>query len=208
MLQFTAYKKHYNGRLVLQIDELTLPAGLYWLKGGNGSGKSTLLKSVAGIIPFEGDIRIAGVANNARQAMEYRRLVNYGEAEPAYPEFLAGDDLLQFYREAKNGEREQMNAMMERLGVQRFAGGKMGTYSSGMLKKLSLVLAFTGRPQLILLDEPLVTLDKEAVSIVNDLIREHLAKGISILFTSHQDFNGETNLPVQTLQLDNGTTHV
>jgi ABC-2 type transport system ATP-binding protein len=204
MLQVSAYKKSYEGRLILQVDALSLPPGLYWLKGANGCGKSTFLKSIAGIIPFEGRIQVEGVPNDTAHAMQYRRLVNYGEAEPQYPGFLRGVDFLEFYRQTKQADKSQVTALLQRLDAQHFMEGKTSSYSSGMLKKLSLVLAFTGNPRLLLLDEPLVTLDVAAVATVNALIREQLERGVSVLFTSHQEFAGSPDLPVQVLQLAGG----
>ncbi|RYZ26650.1 MAG: ATP-binding cassette domain-containing protein [Sphingobacteriales bacterium] len=172
MIEFQQFSKEYNGDLVVSAD-LKLEQGLYWLKAGNGTGKTTLLQSMGGLIPFDGNIRVNGlsVKNNSR---EYRKTVNYAEAEPLYPEFLTGRDLIRFYLETKTGDPAAADIVSHTLGVDAFAGKKLGTYSSGMAKKLSLLLAFIGNPSLILLDEPLITLDKESVTLLYDLIRKHL----------------------------------
>jgi len=63
----------------------------------------------------------------------------------------------------------------------------VGSYSSGMLKKLSLVLAFLGQPRLILLDEPLNTIDVESLEILYRWINEkYQNEKISFLLSSHQ----------------------
>ena len=72
-----------------------------------------------------------------------------------------------------------------------------GTYSSGMLKKLSLALAFLGEPKVIMLDEPLITIDDRAVECMYDLIRQYHAQGVTFLLSSHQDFEAGA-LPVQS----------
>lgn len=56
MLTFNKFIKKYQETKVLDIHEMSLNQGIYWLKGANGSGKSTLLKSLAGILHFEGDV--------------------------------------------------------------------------------------------------------------------------------------------------------
>ncbi|HTE24545.1 ATP-binding cassette domain-containing protein, partial [Flavitalea sp.] len=61
MLIFQNFKKAYNRETVIGIENLFLDSGVYWIKGENGTGKSTLLKSIAGLIPFEGQISLAGV---------------------------------------------------------------------------------------------------------------------------------------------------
>jgi ABC-2 type transport system ATP-binding protein len=63
----------------------------------------------------------------------------------------------------------------------------IGSYSSGTIKKLSLVLAFIGNPPLILLDEPFATLDAEAAILLGELISEYQQDlGVSFIFSSHQ----------------------
>jgi ABC-2 type transport system ATP-binding protein len=81
-----------------------------------------------------------------------------------------------------------------------------GAYSSGMLKKLSLILAFAGNPKWILLDEPLITLDAEAVQVILQLIEQTYKSGVSFLLTSHQDVAFPNhNLPLQTLYIKDKT---
>jgi ABC-2 type transport system ATP-binding protein len=79
-------------------------------------------------------------------------------------------------------------AVVGHFGIQNYLDYAVGTYSSGMTKKLSLVQAFIGNPKLILLDEPLITLDNEALAPLSSLIRDRMKKGVSFLFTSHQPF--------------------
>lgn len=186
MITFSQYQKRYNDELIIKAD-LDLSHDIYWLKGENGSGKTTLIKSVAGLIPFSGSITVNGVAIH-KDRIKYRQLVNYAEAEPLYPAFLTGSDLLRFYTTTKGKTGLQADALIKALGVNTFIHNKVGTYSSGMAKKLSLVLAFTGAPSLILLDEPLITLDQQAVSVLPHTIEEAYKSGISFLITSHQQF--------------------
>jgi ABC-2 type transport system ATP-binding protein len=61
-----------------------------------------------------------------------------------------------------------------------------------MLKKISLLSAFLGKPSLIMLDEPLITIDDHSVQIVYELVKEYAEKlGVSFLLSSHQDFRFE-----------------
>ena len=72
-----------------------------------------------------------------------------------------------------------------------------------MIKKLSLVLAFMGNPRLILLDEPLITLDKDAAGSILDLIKEYALSGVSVIITSHQEFTGNAGKNFKKLLLTN-----
>lgn len=196
MLHLSDYRKHYDSLQVLHIPELALERGVYWLKGANGAGKTTLLKSIAGLIPFEGRIQAAG-RDIRKQRRDYLQVVNWAEAEPLYPAFLTGNDLVDFYLRCKGGTLQATKAIAEALGATTFLHRKVSTYSSGMTKKLSLVLAFAGRPSLILLDEPFITLDAEAVGALQRLIKEAYAAGVSFCISAH----GEAALPYCTATL-------
>src|SRR5688500_10414604 len=144
------------------------------------------MKVMAGLIPFKGEIVLNGNVSSRQHPVQFRRLINYAEAEPLYPSFLTGRDLLELYLDTKGGDREQIRAISEKLGIDVFVNNPVSSYSSGMLKKLSLLLAFTGNPVLILLDEPLITIDVQALRVLYDLIRSYSAKGVTFCITSHQ----------------------
>jgi len=188
MLRIRNYSKSYNTRLVLQVAEMELNAGVHWLKGENGSGKTTLLKSVAGLITFDGTIAVQGTSIK-RQPINYRQLVSYSQAEPLYPAFLTGNELIKFYEQTRQAEPEQILYLADTFGVSSFCDQKVGAYSSGMAKKLSLLLAFTGKPKLILLDEPFITLDQKSLQVLTDVILNYSQQGTSFIISSHQPFD-------------------
>lgn len=179
-------KKSYQDTPVLDIASLQLVPGIYWLQGENGAGKTTCMKVMAGLIPFKGEIVLNGNVSSKAHPVQFRRLINYAEAEPLYPSFLTGRDLLELYLNTKGGDREQIKTISEQLGIDVFVNNPVSSYSSGMLKKLSLLLAFTGNPVLILLDEPLITIDVQALRVLYELIRTYSAKGVTFCITSHQ----------------------
>ncbi|GHM98743.1 hypothetical protein WSM22_02330 [Cytophagales bacterium WSM2-2] len=204
MLKFLSVKKKYGGHTVLEIPELEIANGLYWLRGANGSGKSTLLKIAGGFLPFEGEVEIDGI-NLKKQPVDYRKMVSYAEAEPLYPSFISGFDLVNFYLKARKAGKEQADQLIETLGVGSYYKNDVGTYSSGMLKKLSLVLAFIGNTKYIFLDEPLVTIDQTSLGILNNLIADRLASGTNFIFTSHQSME-QSHLPAaKEILVENGT---
>lgn len=200
MLTIHKYEKHYNETLILRIDNLELNQGIYWIKGENGSGKSTLFKSIAGLIPFKGNIRFDDL-DCVANPVSYRRLINYAEAEPFYPDFLTAKDLIRFVGQTKDASAENMTRITKHFGVDNFYEKACGTFSSGMLKKLSLTMAFLGDPKLIILDEPLITLDEQTRIKLSEIIKTYLDKGVIFLISSHQLI--ENNLVVsQSFQIN------
>jgi ABC-2 type transport system ATP-binding protein len=122
---------------------------------------------------------------------EFLKSVNYAEAEPLYPPFLTAKDLVELYGATKKADIDAAKQQLEELHILDAYLQPVGTYSSGMVKKLSLVLAFMGNPDWILLDEPLITIDVAAVELVCKWINDwHARKGISFLISSHQSFAG------------------
>lgn len=206
MIELVQIEKYYNQTLVVQVPAFVFDHQIYWIKGINGSGKTTLMKLIAGLLPFNGDVVIDREVSIRKNRTAYLRQVSYAEAEPQYPSFLTGLDLLAFYRKTKGGSEEQSENLMDRLRVRHYIGNPVGTYSSGMLKKISLLLAFTGHPKLILLDEPLVTIDDLTIPVINQLIREyHEQDGATFLLTSHQPFETEAFSQTHRLLMDQKT---
>jgi ABC-2 type transport system ATP-binding protein len=207
MLQFRKVEKYYGAHLASTVPDLDLQKGMYWIQGENGSGKTTFLKMLAGLHPFKGEIFLApgerGLSESISEGRssekplsilkdrnEFLKRVNYAEAEPLYPPFLTAKDLVELYGATKQADIDAAKQQLDELHILDAYLQPVGTYSSGMVKKLSLVLAFMGNPDWILLDEPLITIDVAAVELVCKWINDwHAKKGISFLISSHQSFS-------------------
>jgi ABC-2 type transport system ATP-binding protein len=126
--------------------------------------------------------------NLSTDPVKFRKHVNYSEAEPLFPSFLTANDLIRFVGKAKNSTDSQQEQVLHTLGVDTFLHQSCGTFSSGMLKKLSLAMAFLGEPNVLILDEPLISLDEYARSQLLEMIELLLAKDVIILVSSHQHF--------------------
>lgn len=206
MLQFTSFSKKYGHVKILNIGDYTLPKGLVWLKGVNGAGKSTLLSCAAGILPFSGDISLLEDKQSLRKnSLGYRRTVNFSEADPIFPTFLTGKEIIDFFRAAKAGTDKQTSNLIDIFRAQTFIHQSTSTYSSGMNKKLSLILAFIGSPSVILLDEPFITLDQSAQQVLSALIAEKRREDCNILVSSHQMLTQSAILPFTEILLKDKT---
>jgi len=204
MLRLTDFKKAYGSRVILQIQSLNIPSGSYWIKGNNGSGKTTLMKIVAGINPFEGFVQLNSI-DLVANPMAYRKQVSFAEAEPLFPGFITGWDLVRFVQTTRKETDAGIQSLLEYFGIANFLPYAIGTYSSGMTKKLSLLLAFIGDSKLILLDEPLITLEDVFLPSLFSLIKDRQASGTSFLLSSHQPFQQEQFKPDGKILVENQT---
>lgn len=189
MLTIRNFHKAYNGHTILRLDDFTIDSGTHWIRGHNGSGKSTFLKALAGILSFEGDVTLQADISIRKNPTAYRSAVNFAEAEPLFPDFLTGAELIQLFKSAKKAPARQEEQYVESMGMTGYLPDRISTYSSGMLKKLALVLAFLGRPACLLLDEPLTALDADSLPVLYAWIADlHRREGTLFLLSSHQAF--------------------
>lgn len=204
MLHITNLKKAYGTRVILDIPSLILPEGAHWIKGNNGSGKTTLLKIIAGINPFEGNVVLHEI-DLLQKPVEYRQQVSFAEAEPLFPGFLTGWDLIRFVQKTRNEKDDVINGLVDYFGIVNFLPYAVATYSSGMVKKISLLLPFIGSARLILLDEPLITLEDSFLPKLFSLIKERQTHGVSFLLSSHQPFQENQFIPTFKILIEDQT---
>jgi ABC-2 type transport system ATP-binding protein len=187
-LSLSNIHKQYGSHLVLQFDEWKIGTGIYWLKGGNGTGKTTLFRIISGQTPFVGAVLLDGI-DLKRDPIKFRSLISYAEAEPQYPLFVTGRELIEFYLEVRNGTPEEAEKLTYLFEMVDFLDQKIGGYSSGMLKKLSLICAFLGNVKVYILDEPLITIDQASANKLYELITDRVKSGASFLISSHQEID-------------------
>lgn len=202
MLSLTNINKKYGANEVLNFREWKVDNGIYWLKGGNGTGKSTLFRIISGQIPFQGEVQLNGISLRD-EAIKFRSKISFAEAEPQFPLFIKGKELIEFYVETRGGERNQAEELADCFEMTTFLDNIIGSYSSGMLKKLSLICAFIGDVDLYVLDEPLITIDFGSADKLYQLIRDKASKGKSFLLSSHQEINRDHLKLDQVFQIIN-----
>lgn len=190
VLSLDSLEQRYGQHEVLQIPAWNIDYGIYWIHGENGAGKSTLFRTLAGMLPYSGRIVLDGKYDLKQQPTDYLLRLSLGEAEPLYPSFLTPADLISFVAEARKSPAGQAEMLIDALGI-NYLKNPFGSCSSGMVKKVSLALSFLGNSSLIILDEPLITIDKEARAALFELIKTYHASGVTFMLSSHQAFQQE-----------------
>lgn len=200
-------EKAYDAHTVLKFDTLTIPRGIYWLKGGNGIGKTTFFRVLTGQTPFKGQVVLDDISLRDHPTI-FRSKISYAEAEPQYPPFVTGRELLRFYQEVRKSSAEQIEELAQLFDLTAYLDQKVGGYSSGMLKKLSLICAFIGDVDLYILDEPLITIDTQSAEKLYQLINQKAQIGKSFLLSSHQEIDRDQITLDGVLEINNKQVRV
>jgi len=187
-LEVNDLRRAYGERVAL--DGLTLrvePGRMFGFLGPNGAGKTTTMRIVLGIDrPDAGEVRWGGhaVAEETRLAFGYMP-----EQRGLYPKMRVGDQLV--YLAALHGlddaeARSSADDWLARLGVADRAGERLDRLSHGNQQRVQLAAAMVHNPALLVLDEPFSGLDPIGVQAMTDVLRERVAAGACVVFSSHQ----------------------
>ena len=158
------------------------------LWGPNGAGKTTVLHCLLGLLPFEGEVRIAGhdVRTQGRSA---RRLMGFVPQALNFHDDMSVEETLLFYARLKQvpgRAAEVAAATLDRLALAEHAHKLVRELSGGMKQRLALAVALLSDPPLIVLDEPTANLDAQAREALLALLTELKAMGKTLVFSSHR----------------------
>lgn len=178
--------KRYGELLAVNSVSLSLSGGeVYSLVGANGAGKSTLLRIIVGITePDEGRVLICG-EDLATRIPTTRRNLGYLPEELILYDRLTAREYLELVAGLKEVDPSRIAEEVEFFELSRFQHKLIGGYSLGMRKKVGLAAAMLGKPQVVVLDEPLNGLDVEMMRKLRHRIHEERNSGRAMLVASH-----------------------
>lgn len=185
-------KTKADGQALLDIDDFVVPAvGCLLLSGRNGSGKTTLLKIVAGLEPPDGaDVQFGDVTLPWQMARHrYRRDVIYLHQQPYLFDCSVADNVgygLRSAGMARAAVAARVAQGLETAALAHLASRNARELSGGEKQRVALTRALVLAPRLLLLDEPLASLDEDARERTLVFIHELKSHGIAVLLTSHE----------------------
>ena len=184
----------FAGRKILDEVSFEVREGEFTgLIGSNGVGKTTLLRTILGLQrPDAGAIRVAGVPLSPRsRSLGYvpQRIVIDPDIPMRARDFVAlGLDAHRYGFARRSPQQLQLvEEILHDVDAERFADHRVGSLSGGEQQRVFIAHALVGRPQLLLLDEPLANLDpksvQEIVALLHRVAREH---HVAILLSAHE----------------------
>lgn len=174
--------KRYKLKTVLQGLSVTISEGkIIGLVGDNGSGKTTLLKMIAGLrYPSKGTITIEG----QKVGIETKKTVSFMPDSPVFDEWMTIKDAVVFYRDFYSDFdfHQAMDLIAEfKMPLEEH----IVALSKGGVEKLQLILTFSRKAKLYILDEPLGGIDLVSRKHVLDLILKFYREDCTILISTH-----------------------
>ncbi len=188
MLELNGITKSFGGRRVLDDVSFTVPAGtLTGFVGGNGAGKTTTMRIALGVLSSDGG---SVHLNGSPVTTAERRTFGYmPEERGLYPKMKVLDHIVYLARLhgfSKADAQQRSTALLEELGLGERLGDNVETLSLGNQQRAQIAAALVHDPKVLVLDEPFSGLDPLAVDVVAGVLQERAARGVGVLFSSHQ----------------------
>ncbi|HVA20573.1 MAG TPA: ATP-binding cassette domain-containing protein [Candidatus Micrarchaeia archaeon] len=188
-IQVEGLLKSYGEVVALDRLDLEVDAGtVFGLLGPNGAGKTTLVRIVATLLrPSGGHARVLG-HDVLTEPLAVRRRIGLAGQFAAIDAELTGRENLEMvgrlYRLSPAEARRRADEVLERFGLAAIADRRVSTYSGGMRRRLDLAASLTGRPPVLLLDEPTTGLDPRSRQELWAIVDELRRGGTTVLLTT------------------------
>jgi ABC-2 type transport system ATP-binding protein len=190
MIELQGLTKRYGRFTAVDGINLTIPRGeLYGLLGPNGAGKTTTMRMIAGILrPTAGTVKIAGIDIQENPLVAKNRL-GFIPDRPFVYDKLTGAEFLRFvaglYGQDGPAIEERIDELLELFELAPWKEELTESYSHGMRQKLIISSALVHRPEVIVVDEPMVGLDPKSARLLKDLLRKFVTHGGTVLMSTH-----------------------
>ena len=192
MLELRGIRHRYEGRVVLDLEQFTVPrTGTVAVVGHNGAGKSTLLRLLALLeAPTAGQVLLNGAAVPRRPPASLRRRVTLVEQRPILFRGTVRENLeygLQVRDMGRTAANGIIGDVVDRLGLQSLLSRRRHELSDGEVQRVAVARALALRTDILLLDEPASSADRAAAgALYRALAAEQAARPIAVCIASHQ----------------------
>jgi len=195
MIQIESLQKTYRSgflmipKVALKGVDIHVPQGMiYGFIGPNGAGKSTTIKVLTGLLRKDsGKVLVNGFSPSD---VKSRRSLGYSPEQPYFYDYLTGRELLTFYGRLVGLWGAELNSRiswaLSMVNADKdWIDRRLRTYSKGMMQRVGLAQAILGKPELLILDEPMTGLDPMGRRDLREAILSLNKEGVTIFYSSH-----------------------
>ncbi len=190
MIRLERLTKRYGDLVAVDGVDLRVPSGrIFGLLGPNGAGKTSTLRMIAGILrPDDGRVLI-GEHDVVREPYAAKQRLGFVPDRPFVYEKLTGAELLRFvaglYGQSGPEVEVRIDELLALWDLETFRDELIESYSHGMRQKLIISSALIHRPDVWVIDEPMVGLDPRSARLLKDLMRAFADRGGTLLISTH-----------------------
>ncbi|WP_173369800.1 ATP-binding cassette domain-containing protein [Ruminococcus flavefaciens] len=189
VLRTNALTKHYKDFKALNGLTMNVPKGsIYGFVGRNGAGKTTLIRMVCGIqFPTDGSFELYGVKNSDPKISETRRRMGAVVETPSILPYLSARKNLEMQYDIMGmPDYNGIDELLDLVGLKNTGTKLSRDFSLGMRQRLGIAVALCGKPDFLVLDEPINGLDPQGIIEMRELILKlNRENNITILISSH-----------------------
>lgn len=188
MIETKGLTKEYDGKPVVNDLNIHVREGeIYGFLGPNGAGKSTTIFMILGLIPpTKGEVRLFGKTLAEDYFGIKQKIGVVAEFQHFYGE-MTGYEYMSFFADlyrVKNKDAK-IKELLERVDLYQFRNLQLRAYSKGMQQKMAVARALVHDPEILILDEPVSSLDPYGIKQVRDIILEENKRGRTFFISSH-----------------------
>jgi ABC-2 type transport system ATP-binding protein len=192
VISFDRAVKNYGSKIIGPVDLDIKKGEIVGFLGPNGSGKTTCIRLILGLIrASSGNVRVNGY-DPIRKHVRALHHVAYSPELPNLQTFLTPTELLSLvshelgFDGSRDGRHDEIRRVLELVGVLEYADTKIAKLSKGMVQRLSVAQAMMGRPEILILDEPMIGLDPAGSAHFREVFRDFSTRqGGTVFMSSH-----------------------
>ena len=190
MIEIKSVTKKYGDKKALDNVSFTVNDGeIFGFIGHNGAGKTTLIKSICGIIDFnDGEILVNGKSIK-KDPVACKKEMAYISDDPELYEDMKAIDFINFvcdmYDVPVDIRKRNIEHYAEMFGMHDDLNSVIRSFSHGMKQKIALISALSHEPKVLIMDEPFVGLDPEAIFDMKETMKKLAKEGRTIFFSTH-----------------------
>jgi len=190
MIQIEQLSKQFSSTLAVNDLSLHIEKGeLFCFLGPNGAGKTTTIKMMVGLMtPSSGTITMGGY-DIEKEAQQAKAIIGYVPDAAFLYQHLTGLELMtmvgQLYSLDNASIQREQEQLSERLFMNDWLGDRISGYSQGMKQRLAFASAFLHKPEILVIDEPMVGLDPKTARIIKDMLKEWSQAGNTVFISTH-----------------------